>query len=116
MSQQDAEVATVDHRSVLHAWQPSHTHVSTTALHFAQVRGGDDPLDIPLYVMCRRWVRNDPYNDEAHVAEPQVGQLKHHSACKTAPHGFHLECVTEPYQLSVTRFGMYCLVGVLLLF
>lgn len=35
-----------------------------------KVRGGDDPLDIPIYTMCRRWVRNDPYNDEAHVAEP----------------------------------------------
>lgn len=40
---------------------------------FVQVRGGDDPLDIPIYTMCRRWVRNDPYNDEAHVAEPHVG-------------------------------------------
>lgn len=72
MSQQNAEVATVYYGSFLHAWQP--THVRTTASRFAQVRGGDDPFDIPLYVMCRRWVRNDPYNDEAHVAEPQVGQ------------------------------------------
>ncbi len=37
------------------------------------MRGGDDPLDIPIYTMCRRWVRNDPYNDEAPVAEPHVG-------------------------------------------
>ncbi|DBB14929.1 TPA: cell cycle [Trebouxia sp. C0006] len=34
-----------------------------------KVRGGDDPLDIPIYSMCRRWVRNDPYNDEAHMTE-----------------------------------------------
>lgn len=91
-------MATVYHGSFLHAWQP--THVRTTASCFAQVRGGDDPFDIPLYVMCRRWVRNDPYNDEAHVAEPQVGQWKHHLACTPAPHDFHLECVTELYQLS----------------
>ena len=37
-----------------------------------QVRGGDDPFDIPIYTLCRRWVRNDPYNDEATLAVPKV--------------------------------------------
>lgn len=37
-----------------------------------QVRGGDDPFDIPIYTLCRRWVRNDPYNDETSLAIPKV--------------------------------------------
>ena len=37
-----------------------------------QVRGGDDPFDVPMYVLCRRWVRNDPENDEAAVPAVQV--------------------------------------------
>lgn len=37
-----------------------------------QVRGGDDPFDIPIYTLCRRWVRNDPYNDETTLAVPKV--------------------------------------------
>ena len=37
-----------------------------------QVRGGDDPFDIPIYTLCRRWVRNDPYNDETPLGEPRV--------------------------------------------
>ena len=37
-----------------------------------QVRGGDDPFDIPIYTLCRRWVRNDPYNDEATLAVAPV--------------------------------------------
>ena len=49
------------------------TRYSLQSSSVAQVRGGDDPLDIPMYTMCRRWVRNDPYNDEAPVAEPHVG-------------------------------------------
>ncbi|KAL3135546.1 hypothetical protein ABBQ38_006024 [Trebouxia sp. C0009 RCD-2024] len=37
-----------------------------------KVRGGDDPFDIPIYTLCRRWVRNDPYNDETTLAEPRA--------------------------------------------
>ncbi|KAL3158717.1 hypothetical protein ABBQ32_011453 [Trebouxia sp. C0010 RCD-2024] len=37
-----------------------------------KVRGGDDPFDIPIYTLCRRWVRNDPYNDETSLAEPRA--------------------------------------------
>ena len=36
------------------------------------MRGGDAPFDIPIYTLCRRWVRNDPYNNEAPVADPPV--------------------------------------------
>lgn len=41
-------------------------------LNGVQVRGGDDPFDIPIYTLCRRWVRNDPYNDETPLAAPRV--------------------------------------------